>query len=591
MSVSSLTLLALPVEIILAILEDCEYQEILACKLTCRRMYDTISGSISLRYLLELAANGMRDDHRSSLGKIQRLNLLAEHETAWRTLSWLDNTSIDTLDGWGEPVSVSGNIIAFRNAYAKPDASSEELLLLRAPSKLRNVQTKRWVVQLPHDTQDVCISSAQDLLVYRCGTKSFHFCSLSSGEKHPLVQHSGTFEATNSWRYRIGSMRVYGDSFAIASEQGLYISTWNWKSGEQESDFMASLQHSTFDFLDEHHILFPSSIDDSLYVYDARAMPPMNSRRRKSKGTHCFEISMPRFLGNHVTCGIDLRCNSLSAGQDESPASFHADPHQRMISLLITAGPNSTGAHGHSPREQCEMHVRASALLAWTKMHPAPPNASVVVPWSAWGPAAARVVVPRVDDTTLCASKSKFLGSGMRVITPPSSRSDGTSVVTVMDYHPARVFRGLQAEKHRWHNSHTCLTTPTQHGTLAQADPEWDNNKHGPRASTNSRSRSKSLPLPSFTSSAGVRGMSVTDVIKNLVFGGWNGPSQPKVRGTAARTAVKKLQFLEKDIPLPQELQFDNTRPVFDVLCEDAVMFYTLVPGRNTIQHAHWYTF
>jgi hypothetical protein len=76
-----------------------------------------------------------------------------------------------------------------------------------------------------------------------------------------------------------------------------------------------------------------------------------------------------------------------------------------------------------------------------------------------------------------------------------------------------------------------------------------------------------------------------------------------------ARTAAKKLRFLEKDIPLPQELQLDNTRPVFDVLCEDAVMFYTvrqpracltigdscialqLVPGRNTIQYAHWYTF
>ncbi|KAH9052292.1 hypothetical protein EDB87DRAFT_535142 [Lactarius vividus] len=370
-------------------------------------------------------------------------------------------------------------------------------------------------------------------------------------------------------------MRVFGDSFAIVSEQGLYISTWNWRSGEHESDFMASLQHSTFDFLDEHHILFPSSIDDSLYVYDTHAMPPMNSRRRKSKGTHCFEISMPKFLGNHAACSIALRCNSLSAGQDASPASFHADPHQRMITLLITAGPNPTGAHGHSRRGQCEMHARASALLAWTKTHPAPPNASVVVPWSAWGPAAARFVVPRVDDTTLCASKSKFLGSGMRVITPPSLRNDGTSVITVMDYHPARVFRGLRAEKQRGHNSHTYRTAPTQmHGTLAQADPERDDNKEGPRASINPRSRSKSLPLPSFTSSVGVRGMSVTDMIKNLVFGGWNGPPQPRVRGTA----VRKLQFLEKDIPLPQELQPDNTQPVFDVLCEDAVMFYTLVP-------------
>jgi hypothetical protein len=105
----------------------------------------------------------MLDDPRSSLGKTQRLNLLTEHETAWRTLSWSDSTSIDMLGGWGEPVSVSGNIIAFRNA------PSEELLVLRAPSKLRNVQMKHWVIQLPHDTQDVCISSAQDLLVFRCG--------------------------------------------------------------------------------------------------------------------------------------------------------------------------------------------------------------------------------------------------------------------------------------------------------------------------------------------------------------------------------------------------------------------------------------
>lgn len=196
----------------------------------------------------------MRDGPRSSLGKQQRLNLLAEHETAWRTLSWSDNTSIDLLNGWGEPVSVSGNIIAFRNV------PSEELLILRAPSKLRNIQMKHWVIQLPHDTQDVCVSSAQDLLVYRCGyvlgplpstfrpvhhqwsssTKSFRFCSLSTGETHPLVRHSGTFDAANSWGYRVGTMRVHGDNFAIASEQGLYISAWNWKTGEHKSDFVRS---------------------------------------------------------------------------------------------------------------------------------------------------------------------------------------------------------------------------------------------------------------------------------------------------------------------------------------------------------------
>ena len=74
--------------------------------------------------------------------------------------------------------------------------------------------------------------------------------------------------------------------------------------------------------------------------------------------------------------------------------------------------------------------------------------------------------------------------------------------------------------------------------------------------------------------------MSVTDVIKHLVFGGWSGPSQPRVLGIAddddARTAGNKLQFFEKDIPLPQEMRLDHTRPIFDLLCEDAVMFYTV---------------
>ena len=108
-----------------------------------------------------------------------------------------------------------------------------------------------------------------------------------------------------------------------------------------------------------------------------------------------------------------------------------------------------------------------------------------------------------------------------------------------------------------------------------------------------------------------MRGLSVTDAIKNVVSGGWDSLTHSRVLGIAgvARTADKKLQFLEKAIPFPQELQFDNTQPVFDLLCEDAIMFYTvrqpwacstirdsrahpqLVPGRNTIQYARWYIF
>lgn len=133
---------------------------------TCRRMYDVISRSISLCYLLELAANGMKHSSYSYHGKLQCLGMLSAHETAWRTLSWSDNAPVDMLVGWGEPVSVSGNVICFRS---KRDVSHEELLLLRVPSKLRDVTTKSWRLRLPDDVQDVCIDSGQDLLIYRRG--------------------------------------------------------------------------------------------------------------------------------------------------------------------------------------------------------------------------------------------------------------------------------------------------------------------------------------------------------------------------------------------------------------------------------------
>lgn len=102
----------------------------------------------------------------SSFGRMQCLEMLAAHEAAWRTLSWTGNASVDILVGCGEPVSVSGNVLGFRTNPGMPD---QELLLLRAPSKLRNVTGKTWRIQLPHDIQDVCIDSAQDLLICYCG--------------------------------------------------------------------------------------------------------------------------------------------------------------------------------------------------------------------------------------------------------------------------------------------------------------------------------------------------------------------------------------------------------------------------------------
>ena len=470
---------------------------------TCRWVHDIVSRSISLQYLLELAANGMQHGSRShSLGKKQCLEMLAAHEAAWRTLLWTGSTSVDTLVGWGEPVAVSGNTLCFCTDSGMPH---KELLMLRAPSKLRNVVGKTWRIQLSHDAQDVCIDVAQDLLICRwCVNsicippsssspplhsrfKSFRVCSLSLGRSHPLAQHVGVINATSTWQYRIGSMRVCGDNFAVACEQGLYISVWNWKSGEHISDFvrsviqmkwhlpyadcepkMALLQTPVFTFLDEHHILFPGWTGDCIYVYDVRAMPPINTKRTKMKGTHCFEIPISQLWGHELepVCSIALDCNSLTKGVDSEMAEsglFRTNPHDRVVSLRIVAELNPTSMRDANwSHDYREIHAHAQTLLRWTQTHPAPPDACFFIPWSAWGPDAARVVPPHVGDNhsdvvNMSRSQSRFSSCGMRIVSAPSVRSDGITSVTVTDYHPARVIRGRKQDV-----VHHSNATPTE---------------------------------------------------------------------------------------------------------------------------------
>jgi len=350
-----------------------------------------------------------------------------------------------------------------------------------------------WRVALP----------SSRLLYFR--VKSFHICSLLSGEMHPLVQHVGVIEPSNSWKYRVGSMRVCGDNLAVASEQGLYISVWNWKSGEHISDFVrsfpqperssinlttnqfASLQSSIFSFLDEYHILFPGPIDDGLYLYDIRAMPPINTREPRLKGTHCFEISLPQSWSSQAVCSINLACNSVAAGTDAASGLFFTNPHDRMVSLVITPWLNSSDMHAQGGHDHYEIHVRAYPLLKWTQTHPAPPNACVVVPWSAWSRAATRVVTPHMDDDKVlytCPSQSRFRGCGMRTVSPPSVRSDGTSSVTVTDCHPARVFRSL---------NQSYIYPSTEAGIVVTT---YDRGNQGAQNAVYSRVRSKRLPLP-----------------------------------------------------------------------------------------------
>jgi hypothetical protein len=73
--------------------------------------------------------------------------------------------------------------------------------------------------------------------------------------------------------------------------------------------------------------------------------------------------------------------------------------------------------------------------------------------------------------------------------------------------------------------------------------------------------------------------MSAMEAVKNLFMLRWYGPPQELEKAPTMRVprkTAKKMQFLEKYIPLPKEFRLDVSQPVFNVLCDDAVMFYTV---------------
>jgi hypothetical protein len=73
--------------------------------------------------------------------------------------------------------------------------------------------------------------------------------------------------------------------------------------------------------------------------------------------------------------------------------------------------------------------------------------------------------------------------------------------------------------------------------------------------------------------------MSAMEAIKDLFLFRWYSPPQELEKAPITDvppTAAKRMQYLEKDIPLPKEFRLNTSQPVFNVLCEDAVMFYTV---------------
>lgn len=199
---------------------------------------------------------------------------------------------------------------------------------------------------------------------------------------------------------------------------------------------------SSFDFLDEHHILYSISKDDSIYVRDLRRRSADHHQQKEreieadSKPVR-FQLALPPINPARTTRYIQIRRNALPTGppspnyecpQTGVTPAFHVDPCERLVVLRIVTSPVEHG------EEQFELHVPARTLLD----HCAATRAAqrlrqrdrrggevvdeeVVLPWSAWRDAV-RATPPRNLPYTF---QARMVAYGMRVVSHPPDWEEG----------------------------------------------------------------------------------------------------------------------------------------------------------------------
>jgi len=295
---------------------------------------------------------------------------------------------------------------------------------------------------------------------------AFYVRTLSTGAVHPLVEHEGFFNLWNgSRRFDVFNVCVCGD-FVAAGTRVYFISVWNWKTGQLVCDQVrllpihlifhmpfihsyhelfsqiSEVMFSSFDFLDEHHILYSISKDDSIYVRDLRRRSADHQQQKEreieadSKPMR-FQLALPPINRARTTRYIQIRRNALptepaSPNYECAPTgitpAFHVDPRERLVVLRVATSPVERG------EEQFELHVPARTLLDHCAAALAAQrlrqrdcrgdevaDEEVVLPWSAWHDAV-RATPPRNLPYTF---QSRMVAYGMRVVSHPPDWEEG----------------------------------------------------------------------------------------------------------------------------------------------------------------------
>ncbi|KAI0063930.1 hypothetical protein BV25DRAFT_1837464 [Artomyces pyxidatus] len=397
------TILRLPDDVFLELLERANYRDILACQATCRRLNKMVTESASLQYKIELAACGMLDGPRNerTAGVAERLRRLRLYDAAWRQLKWTAKVSLPHLAGYSFLELEAGGAFLSRPLFQQ------------IPSHLRGIEEHHRTIcksigskSLVDSSQDVFATLRRTSLGSNLLECRLH--SLSTGQVHTLSSGIDPCDHTSSRSIS----EILGDFILEEVLNPTSFTTdhivWNWKTG---------------------HIVMIANTPPRVRIF---RFTSTGSYSDSGPGVHADILSYSFLLPEDVrpTASMVSKISRVGHASLSRLGHFHHDPNGRLLVLSATIVSRGERIYIDIPITTFQSYV--------AKNPPSSGHTDMIVPWDAWGPASSRMSrMPSdvfIDDT---------ITNGMRKLAIQRSMDGGVTTLIVTDYHPRRVARAL----------------------------------------------------------------------------------------------------------------------------------------------------
>ncbi|KAL4244278.1 hypothetical protein ABKN59_010395 [Abortiporus biennis] len=496
---------ALPAELLVLILGELDFKNILVCRLLSRYFREIIDQSLVLQYAIELALNAMEDVPYSPIphlripgepsippeySKAEKLQILRRRQYLFHTLREHNYTTrIETS-------LLEHNYGLCDGVLTEVLPSGRDMMLRILPSVVQGIKERQWMLKFDFNAGPYVIDLAQDLIIILEIIDNGVFarpCTTHNGSPHPLASNKRLpiiLPERSPPQDTSSLLLVAEDLFGILCnrydedhQRIIYsFNVINWKTGALVLSMLGDRGNS-FAFLDSSHVVLLSTGEDKVPIMTTfagdtseiqypilpsliviRCLPDTDSQHSKTT----TELGPPIIFSLPLTGDVDnilehavLHCDPQPMWTSALNPPFQVARTQRIfVAEFISQPVNEDAENNNGPDAEIGDMVKIFIPYSTLSQHveriekSGNNSSNRVITWEEWGITGTRVIQKSFTDPDRAPVVSTFG-------TSYSTRSEKDDYLTICDFNQYAVRHYMSrlslsgkttSEGWKWHN-------------------------------------------------------------------------------------------------------------------------------------------